>query len=418
MNSTHLITIDTADNVRYRPPIYNSNGSASLGAHAAPLGTALSSEETHFEDVETEITQNKDPDPYNRVFERTQPIIHKPTSREIGAIDLLGFDLVRDNLQHDCRDKYDFDWLNLRAYAENWDCLDWETQKNIRAFLESDLRGNNLKHGMKRREEFHKHLLLLTGCEIWNIRAYANTNMMVSNLKDQFGNYSWPWTKDRWIDARDCNQAAHEFLNTYDPSELFRNFNAQIIQFEACAGYRHQPEPGWLARALFKSFFRENAAILKSWVRSDLIHSYIYSHEISCDSILGMRFRPHTHAIVFFKKSPIPPDLEARMALTDRRLTALPYIHTQYSTLEKFIRYLFGAYSLVEVYQRERKDDNLQALNKNTVQVLHAVMELPKGDKMDPGVQRNNHSYIPPKDRDAKRWIHPNLNKKKKLKAP
>lgn len=271
---------------------------------------------------------------------------------------------------------------------------------------------------MKRREEFHKHLLLLAGCGIWNIRAYANTNMVVSNLKDQFGNYSWPWTKDRWIDARDCNQAAHEFLNTYDPSELFRDFNALIIQFEACAGYRHQPEPGWLAQGLFKSFFRENAAILKSWVRSELIHSYIYSHEISCDSILGMRFRPHTHAIVFFKKSPISPDLEARMALTDRRLTALPDIHTQYSTLEKFIRYLYGAYSLVGVYQRERKDDNLQALNKNTVQALHAVMELPKGDKIDPGVQRNNHSYIPPKDRDAKRWIHPKLNKKKTHKAP
>ena len=266
---------------------------------------------------------------------------------------------------------------------------------------------------MKRRDEFHKHLLMLAGSEIWNIRQYSNTNMVLSNLRDQFGNYSWPWTKDRHIDARDCNQAAHEFINTYDPGELFRVFNAQIIQFEACAHYRYQPEPGWLAQGLFKIFFRENSELLKKWVRSGLIYSYIYSHEISCDSILGMRFRPHTHAIVFFKKRPIAPDFESKMHLPDRRVTTTGGVHTQYETLEKFIRYIHGAYSLVGVYERERRDNNLLDLNRNTVQALHAIMELPKGNKIEPGVQRNNHSYIPPRDRQANRWIHPRLAKKK-----
>jgi hypothetical protein len=126
-----------------------------------------------------------------------------------------------------------------------------------------------------------------------------------------------------------------------------------------------------------------------------------------------MRFRPHTHAIVFFKKSPIAPDFESKMHLPDRRVTTTGGVHTHYETLEKFIRYIHGAYSLVGVYERERRDNNLLDLNRNTVQALHAIMELPKGDQIDPGVQRNNHSYIPPKDRQAKRWAHPRLAKKK-----
>ena len=412
MNSTSLITLDNADD-HTESTVNDGREHGSECAASRPMLTTIEAGNIASDEVDLEISGDEDSDPYDEVCELPRSVIQRPTYREIEAIDLLGFDLVRDNLHHECRNRYEFDWLNLRAYADNWNCLDSEIQKTIRAFVESDLRGNNLKHGMKRRDEFHKHLLLLAGCEIWNIRQYNNTNMVLSNLRDRFGNYSWPWTKDRSIDARDCNQAAHEFMDTYDPGELFRDFNAQIIQFEACAGYRHQPEPGWLARGLFKLFFKENAAILKSWVRSGLIHSYIYSHEISCDSILGMRFRPHTHAIVFFKRSPVPPDLEARVKLTDRRLTAMPSVHTKYSTLEKFIRYLYGAYSLVEVYERERRNDNLLHLNRNTVQVLHALIELPKGDSCDPGVQRNNHSYIPPKDRPQNKWTHPRLVKER-----
>lgn len=380
--------------------------SDSIASNASPLPTNLDPEDS-FDEVDSEIAGDEDSDPYGREFEPPRPIIQVPTYVEIEAIDLLGLDLVRENLHHDCRSRYEFDWLNLRAYADNWDILDLEMQKTIRAFVDSDLRGNNLNRGMKRRDEFHKHLLMLAGSEIWNIRQYSNTNMVLSNLRDQFGNYSWPWTKDRHIDARDCNQAANEFCNHYDLRPLFQDFNAQIIQFEACSGYRHQPEPGCVAQTLFKRFFQENAAILKSWTRSGLIYSYIYSHEISCDSILGMRFRPHTHAIVFFKKGPVAPDFEAKMRLDDRRVTTTGQIHTRYETLEKFIRYLYGAYSLVGVYERERRDDNLLNLNRKTVQAIHAILELPKGDALESGVQRNNHSYIPTNDPNRRRWLHP-----------
>jgi hypothetical protein len=411
MNSTSLITLDNADDrVLQKYDLTDDSHLESAESDSEYSGFERASwTEPDEEDLDT-----SDDDPCDPVIEVVRPEILKPNDHKLETIDLLVSDLVHENLHHGCRNRYEFDWLNLRAYADNWDCLDYEMRKTIRAFADSDLCGNNLKHGMKRPGEFHRHLLLLAGCEIWNIREYQNTNMVLSNLKDKYGNYSKEWTKERWIDARDCNQAAHEFHDKYDPSILFRDFNAQIIQFEASADYRHQPNPGDRERARFKRFFRENAAILKRWSRSKLIYSYIYSHEISCDSILGMRFRPHTHAIVFFKKSPIAPDFESRMRHTDRKVTTTEQIHTRYETIEKFIRYVYGAYSLVDVYKRERRDDNLPALNKTTVQALRAIIELTKGNKLERAIQRNNHSYIPKKLQNQERWCHPLLKVKKK----
>jgi hypothetical protein len=351
--------------------------------------------EVSFDEVHSWITRDDEKHSADEDVEPPRHIPAKPTAQKIDQIDLMGLKLVEANSHHGCHNKYEFDWLNLRAYADNWDCLDYTTQMTVRAFVDSDLRGNNLKHGMKRRDEFHRHLLLLAGCEIWNIRPYRNTNMVLSNLKDNDGYYSWPWTKNRVIDARNCNQAGYRFLDKYDPGRLFRDFNAQIIQFEACSDYRHQPEPGWVTRSLFKSFFQKNAELLRRWGRSGLICSYIYSHEISCDSILRMNFRPHTHAVVFFKKGPIAPAFESKMQLKDRRITTTGEIHTRYETLERFIRYLFGAFSLVGVYERERSDCNLLELNRKTIQALHAILDLFKGDALESGVQRNNHSKIP-----------------------
>jgi len=95
------------------------------------------------------------------------------------------------------------------------------------------------------------------------------------------------------------------------------------------------------------------------------------------------------------------------MQLPDRRVTTTGLVHSRYETLEKFIRYLYGAYSLVGVYERERRDDNLLNLNRKTVQAIHAILELPKGDALESGVQRNNHSYIPKNDPNRRRGLHP-----------
>ncbi|MEI6872287.1 MAG: hypothetical protein WCL08_08390, partial [Verrucomicrobiota bacterium] len=315
-----------------------------------------------------------------------------------------------------CRSKYEFNLLNLRAYMDNWSVLDPEMQRTVSALAESDLKGNGLKHGMKRREEFHRHLLLLAGCEIWNIRQFSGSNMVLSNLKGHDGLYSSVWTKNRAIDARDCKQAAFEFERDYDIGVLFKDFNAMVINFESCTDYHYSPEPDCVSRALFHDFFSENARILQRWQSSKLIYSYLYSHEVSCDTILGMRFRPHTHAIVFFKKNTVQPDLAGRLNCDDRQIQTRPETHTKYSTIKGFVRYLYGAYSLVSTYQREYTEGGVFELNKMVVQAMHGLLDLSSGDSLSPAPHRNRHSHIPRKERPAGRWHHPLLVREREAK--
>lgn len=103
---------------------------------------------------------------------------------------------------------------------------------------------------------------------------------------------------------------------------------------------------------------------LKRLQRSGLITSFLYSNEVSADSILKMRFRPHTHALVFFPKKTVSPDLNAKLRENDRTLKVLEKVHTSFPTVEKFVRYMFASYSLSGVYEKEYTDENVLELNK------------------------------------------------------
>jgi hypothetical protein len=97
------------------------------------------------------------------------PKIRKPSQRELEILELSDMNLVRENPHYHKRSKYEFNLINLRAYKDNWDSLDYRMQRSIREFIDSDLQGNCFKYGMKKINEFYSHLLLLIGVEVWNI---------------------------------------------------------------------------------------------------------------------------------------------------------------------------------------------------------------------------------------------------------
>ena len=323
------------------------------------------------------------------------PKIRKPSERELEILELSDMNLVRENPHYHKRSKYEFNLLNLRAYRDNWDCLDYKMQKNIREFINSDLKGNCFKYGMKKINEFYSHLLLLIGVEVWNIRTFNNTDMVSSNLRNKNGNYSMFKTKNTMFDARSCSERYNKFMKKYSVEELFKTNNCQMVNFESSEVYRSQNENSNRQRELYKNFFKENVSTLKRLQRSGLITSFLYSHEVSADSILKMRFRPHTHAMVFFPKTPVPPDLGSKLKERDRTLKVLEKVHTSFSTLDKFVRYMFASYSLSGVYEREYTDENVLELNKKTVEAHHFLFSLTTGDVQTRSFQRNNHSKIP-----------------------
>ena len=323
------------------------------------------------------------------------PKIRKPSERELEILELSDMNLVRENPHYHKRSKYEFNLLNLRAYRDNWDCLDYKMQRTIREFINSDLKGNCFKYGMKRINEFYSHLLLLIGVEVWNIRAFNNTDMVSSNLRNKNGNYSMFKTKNTMFDARSCSERYNKFMNKYSVEDLFKTNNCQIVNFESSELYGFQTECSDRNRELYKNFFKGNVSTLKRLQRSGLITSFLYSHEVSADSILKMRFRPHTHAMVFFPKTSVPPDLGSKLKERDRTLKVLEKVHTSFSTLEKFVRYMFASYSLCGVYEQEYTHENVLELNKKTVEAHHFLFSLTTGDVQTRSFQRNNHSKIP-----------------------
>jgi hypothetical protein len=323
------------------------------------------------------------------------PKIRKPSERELEILELSDMNLARENPHYNKRSKYEFNLLNLRAYRDNWDCLDYQMQRTIREFINSDLKGNCFKHGMKRINEFYSHLLLLIGVEVWNIRAFNNTDMVSSNLRNKNGNYSMFKTKNTMFDSRSCYERYQKFMKKYSVEDLLKTNNCQIVNFESSEVYRSQNENSNINRELYKNFFKENVSILKKLQRSGLITGFLYSNEVSADSILKMRFRPHTHALVFFPKTPVPPDLGSKLKEKDRTLKALEKVHTSFSTMEKFVRYMFASYSLSGVYEQEYTHENVLELNKKTVEAHQFLFTLTTGDVQTRSFQRNNHSKIP-----------------------
>ena len=197
------------------------------------------------------------------------------------------------------------------------------------------------------------------------------------------------------FDARSCSERYRKFMKKYSVEDLFLTNNCQIVNFESSELYGFQTECSDRNRELYKNFFKENVSTLKRLQRSGLITSFLYSHEVSADSILKMRFRPHTHAMVFFPKTPVPPDLGSKLKENDRTLKVLEKVHTSFSTLDKFVRYMFASYSLSGVYEREYTDENVLELNKKTVEAHHFLFSLTTGDVQTRSFQRNNHSKIP-----------------------
>ena len=103
MNSTSLITLDNADD--HSESTVNDgrdHGSEFAVAASRPMLTTIEAGNIASDEVDLEITGDEDSDPYGEVFEPP-----RPNSREIAAIDLLGlpFELVRDKLPHDCRNR-------------------------------------------------------------------------------------------------------------------------------------------------------------------------------------------------------------------------------------------------------------------------------------------------------------------------
>jgi hypothetical protein len=339
--------------------------------------------------------------------------------------------------------RYDINWLSPDDYISNWEKLTKEEQLTFRVLVMSDFKSNSNRYGLKTKN-LEAHLLLNLGCDMNNILNSPNCSIR-SNLRSpgswtkegEFvkGDFSTVCSDNRTVDAKTCRRSVYKFKRSYDVEKLFKSgFVAYQLVIRSDSSYRKilKDDPIESKRRIHL-FFRDNASYLSRLAnKKKKILSYLYSHEISVDSILREEYRPHTHSIIFLKRSnPLQEQEEVELIEkefnslhSDREMSLeryskddslVPRRASKFKDIEASVDYLFRAYSLAEGYLREIRSHNIRELNQKTVECYRNLIWLFKAEDANglKGVRRFNSSYIPEKN-DSTLYKHPLLQKKKK----
>ena len=339
------------------------------------------------------------------------------------------------------RSRYDINWCSLEDYAANWDLLDKESQITLRQLALSSPANAN-RFGLKKLN-LESHLLLNVGCDMNNITDTGydsvRTNLKSPDPEASNNGYSQSRLPNRTIDPKTCTRAYKKFNKEFNPKALFKlglvAYQAVITGDASLTSLKNDPHA---AKERIHSFFKTNSEFLyKLCNKKRKIMSYTYSHEISVDSILGQKYRPHTHVIFFVQAdkydeaSPSESQLNVlelektineqfsdrswSCAKTDVDDAMVPRVARKYSEIEKSYEYIHRAYSLADQYMREIREDNITQLNKATVETYRNLIWLFRGEegaKGCTGVRRLRSSHVPRVDDN--KYKHPLLSKAKK----
>ena len=319
-------------------------------------------------------------------------------------------------------------WCSIDSYVNNWSSLSKDDQQSLRSLVLSDLSANVNRFGLKRKD-LESHLLLNIGCDMTNI-VNNGKDSVSSNLLSKDGSYSSECLDSRAVDPKTCRRFAAQFTKDYCVEKLF---DSGLVAYQAVITMNSSVslKDGETAKKHVQDFFKSNALKLgKMCHKKKLLLSYLRSHEVSMSSIIEGKYDPHTHVLFFVEKSArgcadshteLLRRIEAEFNLefSDRKFEILRddelnfKVGKTFASIEKSVNYLFNAYSLAGQYLREAREDNLEQLNKSTVEAYHNLIWLFKGSLESSGVQRFGKCLIPESTLKG-RYVHPLLQKRKK----
>ena len=339
--------------------------------------------------------------------------------------------------------RYDLNWCSVEDYVANWNLLDRESQTTLRLLTRSDNKNAN-RFGLKKRN-LESHLLLNIGCDMNNIvnngKDSVRTNLKSSSPDAPNYGYSRDCLSNRTVDPKTCLRAYKKFDKEFSAETLFKK---GLVAYQAVitsdSSLRDLSSDPMSYKTRVHEFFKTNTEYLaKLCNKRRKIFSYVYSHEISVDSILEQKYRPHTHVIFFVKKDSfyrtgeasesqkLVKELEEKInkEFSDRKWscervsidnTEFPKVARKYSEIERSFEYLHRAYSLSAQYMREIREDNVRELNKATVETYRSLIWLYAGEPYNPdcrAIRRLRACYVPKRSVGDK-YKHPLLSKEKK----
>lgn len=326
------------------------------------------------------------------------------------------------------RHKNQINWISVDDYVRNWSVLSKNDQSLVRMLVLSDTVTNANRFGVKKRN-FESHLLLSIGADMTNIINNGRDSVLTNLMHPSTRRYSSACVENRSVDPKTCRKAYSSFAKGYDPELLLKEgFIAYqgVVFSEAISTISSEDD-----KERVVSFFKDNREEFSRLSnKKGKLPAYIYSNEVSVDSILEEKFKPHTHLLFFLEKEGSIENTDSKALeveelfnskFTDRRLSLqrierkdelVPSSIRKADELTTMIGYLFRAYSLADQYAREITETNIEALNHKTVECYRRLLWIFKVSDTGNTIRHVNHSRIPAKNKPFNRDTL--LQKKKK----
>ncbi len=329
-----------------------------------------------------------------------------PSRRDLALLAMeVGEKLLEGNVHHEARSIYDCNWTNPNDIVANWRLLDAEPDKQhaLRAVLESSLSGNRFRRGLKHECPLIDHLMVMTlGRGVDRMGRYG-TRLVTSCLKNRTtGHYSPDKVNVRSINPPQAMRQADEFLKHHHLHKLFDRFVARILLFEPADDSvrfvgQSSSNNAEMRREQYKMFFSSVTGHLNRLVKRHRVWSYMASCEIACRSIKESLYQPHVHAVVWMDPDDCVDWLEYELP-ADTRLRRPTGMISKWTGIEKFVRYMFQANSIGEVYRREWEEAGIREFNVATVNAWENMVWLLSGDPYSAPFKRIRFRYLPGRD--------------------
>lgn len=312
--------------------------------------------------------------------------------------------------------RYDFNFLNPDDYLLNWDYLSSIEKETFKNLLYSNTYKSPNRFGLKKLN-LESHLLFSLGIDMTHILGKSK-NYVLSNLKQRDNSTMFLCVNDKNLDPRSSLNAYNKFKKQYQIEDMFSTDTVAYHMLISLDQEYHSIDSLEKSKEVFHNFFKENAKYLTRLChKKEKVCGYIYSHEISVDSIQNQKYRPHTHVIIFVKKGKDLFQTEQKLLEMEssfniyhknRKMSLLktPTASTtplkrasSYADIEKSVQYLFRCYSLSETYRREINNQNIQELNQKTKETLYNLIFFFKSCSGDKTIRRFGASKIPKSSR-------------------
>ena len=140
------------------------------------------------------------------------------------------------------------------------------------------------------------------------------------------------------------------------------------------------------------------------------------SCEIACRSIRDSLYQPHVHAIVWMEADDCADWLDYDLPEGVRLLRPTAPI-SEWTGIERFVRYLFQANTIGEVYRREWEETGVREFNVATVNAWENMLWLLSGDPDSAPFKRILFRYLPGRDHEFIHREHAAHRNRKMLRA-